>query len=189
MTPNRLLAGSLILLTALMSACGGQPDLAGSTHTPAPGPKPVSATAAATATACPPATTPERSMPAEAAQVEGDLAARGVKVRRVGATGFVMCPPYTQKPTNVSWLTIEVTVDDAGDREAAGRMMEKVMAMLEKWPAVQVQMILYEASGPAERSLPSGTPPVRSFSFTKTQIDAARRGALKGEALLDALGY
>ena len=120
---------------------------------------------------------------------DGSALAVFLKVRRVSAIGFVMCPPYTQKPTDVSWLTIEVTVDDAGDREAVGRMMDKVMAMLEKWPAVQVQMILYEASGPAERSLPSGTPPVRSFSFTKTQIDAARRGALKGAALLDALGY
>ena len=172
MTPNRLLSASLILLTALVAACGGQPEL-----TSTPGPQPTS-----TPTACPPVTTPERSMPAEAAQVEGDLAARGVKVRRVGATGFVMCPPYTQKPKEVSWLTLEVTVDDAGDRAAIGRMMEKVMAMLEKWPAVQVQMILYETTGPA-------TPPVRSFSFTKTQIDAARRGNLKGAALLDALGY
>ncbi len=173
MTPNRRLAGSFILLTALMSACGGQSDLA-----PTPGPQPVSATA----TACPPVTTPERGMPAEAALVEGDLAARGVKVRRVGAIGFVMCPPYTQKPKAVSWLTIEVTVDDAGDRAAVGRMMEKVLAMLEKWPAVRVEMILYGATGPA-------TPPVRSFSFTRTQIDAARRGNLKGAALLDALGY
>ena len=180
MTPNRLLAGSLILLTAWLSACSGQPDLAGSTSTPVPGPKAVSATA--TATACPPVTTPERGMPAEAAQVEGDLAARGVKVRRVGAIGFVMCPPYTQNPKDVSWLTIEVTVDDAANREAIGQMMEKVLAMLEKWPVVRVELILYEATGPA-------TPPARSFSFTKTQIDAARRGNLKGAALLDALGY
>jgi hypothetical protein len=184
MTPNRLLAGSLILLTAWMSACSsGQPDLAGNASTPAPGPPP------ATATACPPVTTPERSMPDEAAQVEGDLAARGVQVRRVSAIGFVMCPPYTQEPEDVSWLIVEVTVDDAGDREAVGRMMEKVMAMLEKWPAVQVQMILYEASGPAERSLPSGTPAARSFTFTRAQIDKARGGVLKDGALLDALGY
>jgi hypothetical protein len=61
--------------------------------------------------------------------------------------------------------------------------------MLEKWPAVQVQMILYEASGPAGRSLPSGTPAARSFTFTKAQIDKARQGALKDGALLDALGY
>jgi len=121
-------------------------------------------------------------MPAEASLVEKDLAARGVSVKRVAAIGFVICPPYDQKPKAVSWLTIEVTVDDVGNREAIGQMMEKVMAMLEKWPAVRVEMILYEASGPA-------TPPVRSFSFTKTQIDAARRGNLKGSALLGALGY
>jgi hypothetical protein len=188
MTPNRLLAGSLILLTAWMSACSsGQPDLTGNASTPASASGPPPATA--TATACPPVTTPERGMPDEAAQVEGDLAARGVKVRRVSAIGFVVCPPYTQKPEDVSWLIVEVTVDDAGDREAVGRMMEKVMAMLEKWPVVQVQMILYEASGPAERSLPSGTPSARSFTFTKAQIDKARRGALKDGALLDALGY
>jgi hypothetical protein len=178
MTPNRLLAGSLILLTALMSACGGQPDLAGNASPPAPGPQPTS-----TPTACPPVTTPERSMPAEAAQVEGDLAARGVKVRRVTAIGFVMCPPFTQRPKDVSWLIIEVAVDGAGDREVIGRMMEKVMAMLEKWPVVQVQMILYDkASGPA-------TPRPRSFSFIKAQIDKARQGNLKVGALLDALGY
>jgi len=180
MTFNRLLAGSLILLAALMSACGGQPDLAGRPSASAPSPQPVSATA--TATACPPQTTPERGMPAEAALVEGDLAARGVKVRRVSAIGFVNCPPYTQKPKDVGWLIIEVTVDDVGNREAIGRMMEKVMAMLEKWPVSQVEMILYEATG-------SGTPPARRFFFTKAQIDAARRRNLKGAALLDALGY
>ena len=177
MTPNRLMAGGLILLAALMSACGWQPDLAGNTSASAPGPQPSS-----TPTDCPPVTTPERGMPAEAAQVEGDLAARGVDVRKVTAIGFVNCPPYTQRPKDVSWLIIEVTVDDAGNREAIGRMMEKVMAMLEKWPVSQVEMILYETTG-------SGTPPARHFFFTKTQINAARRGALKGAALLDALGY
>ena len=176
MTPKKLLAGSLIL-AALVAACGWLPDLSKSASDLVANPKPNR-----TPTACPPVMTPERGMPAEASMVEADLVRRGVNVKRVGAIGFVTCPPYSQKPKSVGWLTIEVTVGDFDNREAIGQMMEKVLAMLEKWPAGQVHMILLGPTG-------SGTPARRYFSFTKTQIDDARTRNLKGAALLDALGY
>jgi hypothetical protein len=176
MTPKRLLAKGLILGT-LVTACGWLPELSENAGAILPDPK-----LTGTPTSCPPATTPERGMPAEASLVKADLAQRGVNVKQVSAIGFVMCPPYSQKPKAVSWLTIEVTVDDLGNREAIGQMMEKVLAMLEKWPAVQVNMILYEATG-------TSTPARHTFSFTKTQIDDVRQRDLKGAALLDALGY
>jgi hypothetical protein len=121
-------------------------------------------------------------MAAEALMIQGDLARRGVKVKQVGAVGFVMCPPYDQKPKDVAWLRIEVTVDDFDNRQAIGQMMEQVLAMLERWPVSRVEMILYEATG-------AGTPASRFFAFTKAQIDDARQRNLKGVALLAALGY
>ncbi len=178
MIPKKLLAGSLIL-GALVGACGWLPDLSKSAGALWPDLAPIRTP---TSTACPPPTTPERGMPAEASMVEADLTRRGVNVKRVSAIGFVVCPPYSQKPKSVSWLTIEVTVADLGNRDAIGQMMEKVLAMLEKWPAVQVNMILTEATGTA-------TPASHYFSFTKTQIDDARQRGLKGAALLAALGY
>ncbi len=121
-------------------------------------------------------------MPVESAAIEADLVQRGVNVKAVSAIGFVMCPPYNQKPTSVAWLTIGVTVNDFEDREAIGQMMEKVLAMLEKWPASQVNMVFYQATR-------TGTPARRVFSFTKATSDGARKRNLKGAALLDALGF
>lgn len=92
-----------------------------------------------TATPCPPATTPERSMPAEAALLRGELAANGVTALEVSAIGMQNCPDIPTADT-VSWFTVRIEMDDLTDKTRQGEIVAAVIRSAAAWPHTAVWM-------------------------------------------------
>jgi len=157
---TRLALATLItILVSLLGACCAVTD-----WIPAPA-------QTSTATPCPPASTPERSMPAEAAVLRAALEAQGVLGASVYAIGMQNCPGLPAE--SVAWFEIRMSVDDVTDNTRAGELAEAITrAAAPDWPTVTIHLRLTDSR--ANRFIP----------FRMQDALAARQDQLHGQDFL-----
>lgn len=100
---------------------------------------------APTATPCPPASTPERSMPALAQTLEARLNDAGLTGMQVYATGFQNCPQIAEADYPV-WFHITIPVDDVTDTATLGALTAQVLPPLADWPSVVLYLIFEDST-------------------------------------------
>jgi hypothetical protein len=100
-----------------------------------------------TTTPCPPAPTPERSMPAEARMVLAQLEQNAISGAQVGATGIQNCPTIPTADT-VAWFDIRIPVDDLNDTAYLGNVLAVVQESTSEWPEAGLHLVFWQVNDP-----------------------------------------